>query len=154
MKERALAGFTLVELVMVIVLIATLAVLSIGLFAGRSAFSPLLAQQQLSSAVLLAQQAGLAGNGANTLTVTQGADNFVFSIQDTDPSPAVEVHRFSIAREGTSLNLSGGQFQASFDDFGRPSTSYSLPFTFIFTGDSTYRVCLSSLGAVYGGGCQ
>ena len=55
------SGFTLVELVMVIILIGVLSVLGIGLFTRSSAFSPLLATQQLQSAALLAQQAALAG---------------------------------------------------------------------------------------------
>ena len=63
------SGFTLVELVMVIILIGVLSALGVGLFASRSAFSPLLATQQLASATLLAQQAALAGNSSNSLTI-------------------------------------------------------------------------------------
>ncbi len=150
MSERILApsrGFTLVELVMVIILIGILSALGIGLFAGRSAFSPLLAQQQLASSVLLAQQAGLAGNGADALTVTQASDDFVFTISG-GPEPV----EFRIARAGTSLAVAGASFPLSFDDLGRPSLAGNAQFT--FTGDSTYRVCLSSLGAVYAGSCQ
>ena len=58
------SGFTLVELVTVLILIGVLSALGVGLFASRSAFSPLLATQQLASATLLAQQAALAGNPA------------------------------------------------------------------------------------------
>ncbi|MDX1635340.1 MAG: type II secretion system protein [Marinobacter sp.] len=141
------SGFTLVELVMVLILIGILSALGIGLFAGRSAFSPLLAQQQLASSVLLAQQAGLAGNGADALSVTQASDDFVFTITG-GPEPV----EFRIAREGTSLAVSGASFPLSFDDLGRPSLAGNAQFT--FTGDSTYRVCLSSLGAVYAGNCQ
>ena len=54
---RGSRGFTLVELITVIALIGVLSALGIGLFARSSAFSPLLATQQLASATLLAQQA-------------------------------------------------------------------------------------------------
>ncbi len=142
------SGFTLVELIMVLVLIGILSALGIGLFAGRSAFSPLLAQQQLASSVLLAQQAGLAGNGANALTVTQAADDFVFAIRDSGATVQV----FRIARAGTCLSSPGVSFPITFNSNGSPDTSGNAEFT--FSGDSTYIVCLSSLGAVYAGTCQ
>lgn len=142
------SGFTLVELIMVLVLIGILSALGIGLFAGRSAFSPLLAQQQLASSVFLAQQAGLAGNGANALTVTQAADDFVFAIRDSGAT----VQEFRIARAGTSLSSPGVSFPITFNSNGSPDTSGNAEFT--FSGDSTYIVCLSSLGAVYAGTCQ
>ena len=74
------SGFTLVELVMVIILIGVLSALGVGLFASRSAFSPLLATQQLASATLLAQQAALAGNPSNSLSIAQSAEHFRFTV--------------------------------------------------------------------------
>ena len=142
-----LKGFTLVELVMVIILIGVLSALGIGLFASRSAFSPLLATQQLASATLLAQQAALAGNEAGSLSVTQGADDFVFTVGPGTPSE----RKFRMSRNGTGLSVSGASFPISFSDLGRPDTSGDVLFT--FSGNSTFTVCLSSLGAVYGGGC-
>ncbi|PPI83607.1 type II secretion system protein [Marinobacter maroccanus] len=141
------SGFTLVELVMVITLIGVLSALGIGLFASRSAFSPLLAIQQLASVTLLAQQAALAGNEAGSLSVTQGADDFVFTVGPGTPSE----REFRMSRNGTGLSVSGASFPISFNDLGRPDTSGDVLFT--FSGDSTFTVCLSSLGAVYGGGC-
>ncbi|WP_404368100.1 Tfp pilus assembly protein FimT/FimU [Marinobacter sp.] len=145
--SRAL-GFTLVELVMVLILIGVISALGVGLFAGRSAFSPLLATQQLASSVLLAQQAGLAGNGASELSVTQSTNDFLFTIRNSG-SVAQE---FRIAREGTSLSVSGASFPISFNADGIPDTGGNAQLT--FTGDSIYSVCLSSLGAVYAGSCQ
>ncbi|SFR85041.1 MSHA pilin protein MshC [Marinobacter daqiaonensis] len=141
------SGFTLVELVMVITLIGVLSVLGIGLFAGHSAFSPLLATQQLSSATLLAQQAALAGNEASSLSVTQGTDDFVFTV---GPGTASE-REFRIGRHGTAFSVSGATLPIDFDNMGRPETGGNVQFA--FSGESTFTVCLSSLGAVYGGGC-
>lgn len=141
------SGFTLVELVMVIILIGVLSALGIGLFASRSAFSPLLATQQLASATLLAQQAALAGNEAGSLSVTQGADDFVFTVGPGTPTE----REFRMSRNGTGLSVSGASFPISFNDLGRPDTSGDVLFT--FSGDSAFTVCLSSLGAVYGGSC-
>ena len=69
------SGFTLVELVMVIILIGVLSALGVGLFARSSAFSPLLAAQQLESATLLAQQAALAGNTTTTNTINNNPNH-------------------------------------------------------------------------------
>ncbi|WP_394133342.1 Tfp pilus assembly protein FimT/FimU [Marinobacter nauticus] len=139
------SGFTLVELVMVIILIGVLSALGVGLFARSSAFSPLLAAQQLESATLLAQQAALAGNTSqNTLTVTSTSDEFLFAVGSREP--------FRIDSGGTSLSVTGATFPITFDYFGRPETSGNTV-QFTFSGESTFRVCLSPLGAIYRGPC-
>ncbi|ERS88649.1 hypothetical protein Q672_00220 [Marinobacter sp. EVN1] len=138
-------GFTLVELVMVIILIGVLSALGVGLFARSSAFSPLLATQQLESATLLAQQAALAGNTTqNTLTVTSTSSEFLFTVGSREP--------FRIDSGGTSLSVTGATFPITFDYFGRPETSGNTV-QFTFSGESTFRVCLSPLGAIYRGPC-
>lgn len=150
------AGFTLVELVIVIILIGVLSALGIGLFTTRSAFSPLLATQQLSSATLLAQQAALAGNTSNRVVIRQLPGELQFDAGG---------NTFALAREGASLSyrVSGGVFSAvpavgltvSFDDMGRvaaPAARENLEFR--ISGASQFELCLSSLGAVYPGVCQ
>jgi MSHA pilin protein MshC len=142
-------GFTLVELVMVLVLVGVFSALGIGLFASRSAFSPLLATQQLASATLLAQQAALAGNPASTLIIEQQTDDFRFTVGPGTSSPRV----FEISREGTSLSASGGlPVTLTFGADGMPVSRKNLSLT--FSGDSSFQTCISSLGAVYAGGCQ
>lgn len=149
------SGFTLVELVMVIILIGVLSALGIGLFASRSAFSPLLATQQLASATLLAQQAALAGNTSDSVTIRQTADELVFLAASS---------RFSLQRNGATLAYSvGGDpftivpnagFTVGFDELGRveaPTPRTSIDFR--VTGDSAFNLCLSSLGAVFEGAC-
>ncbi len=141
------SGFTLVELVMVIILIGVLSALGIGLFAGRSAFSPILATQQLSSATLLAQQAALAGNSGGSLTISQDSENFTFTVG------AGPLRVFSMPREGTSLAVAGGlPLTIDFDALGTPVSGANINLT--FSGDSSFQTCISSLGAVYRGNCQ
>ncbi len=142
------SGFTLVELVMVIILIGVLSALGIGLFASRSAFSPLLATQQLASATLLAQQAALAGNPAGTVTIEQTADDFVFTVG----AGTANARAFSLERAGTSLGGASLPLTLSFDRDGTLVSGSNVALT--FTGDSTYQTCISSLGAVYRGTCQ
>ena len=148
--------FTLVELVMVIILIGVLSALGIGLFTRSSAFSPLLATQQLASATLLAQQAALAGNPSNAVTIRQTSNTLEFEAADS---------LFSIRREGASMAYQGagqsgltsipdGGFTINFDPMGRlaaPFGGQSLQFQ--ISGDSDFTLCLSSLGAVYQDSC-
>ena len=150
-------GFTLVELVMVITLIGVLTVLGIGLFTRSSAFSPLLASQQLASATLLAQQAALAGNSANTVAISRDTRNFRFSAAGSS---------FSIRHEGANMSyrpvsqtaaspVTSTNTQIAFDRMGRLAAPVSgQDIEFRISGDSNFTLCLSSLGAVYQGACQ
>ena len=141
-------GFTLVELVMVIILIGILSLLGIGLFVGKSAFSPLLASQQLASATRLAQQAALAGADHGSLTVRQSASQFEFVVGEGTAA----AQTFSLAREGANLSASTGlPVTIAFDTLGRPASRQNMTFT--FSSDSSFQICLSSLGAVYEGAC-
>ena len=152
------SGFTLVELVMVIILIGVLSVLGIGLFAGRSAFSPLLATQQLASATLLAQQAALAGNPSNTVTILQnsGVLEFIgggstFSIDRNGASIGYRVPDQS----GAFTTITSSGYPIGFDDMGRVAAPTERQVTeFRISGDSQFYLCLSSLGAVYQGRCD
>ncbi len=142
------SGFTLVELVMVIILIGVVSVLGVGLFASRSAFSPLLATQQLAAATLLAQQAALAGNPGGSLRVEQAAGEFRFVVGAGTPAARI----FELPREGTSLSVGGAlPLTINFAPDGAPQSGADTEF--VFGGQSSFSTCLSSLGAVYRGPC-
>ncbi|RBP20554.1 MSHA pilin protein MshC [Marinobacter pelagius] len=149
-------GFTLIELIMVIILMGVLSALGIGLFARSPTFSPMLAVQQLSSATLLAQQAALAGNPSNRVVIRQLADELQFEAAGES---------FTLEREGASLSYraNGGPFATipatgltvSFNGLGRIAAPVAREnIDFRITGVSQYDLCLSSLGAVYQGTCQ
>lgn len=153
--HRSSAGFTLVELVMTIVLIGILSAVGVGLFASRSAFSPLLVTQQLASATLLAQQAALAGNVSSTVTIEQTSDTLTFRAAGAE---------FSLPRSGATLayraagnpftDVPAGGLDIGFSPMGRVAAPVARTnMDFRITGESTFNLCLSSLGAVFGGAC-
>ena len=140
---------------MALILVGALSATAIGLLTGRSAFSPFLATQQLSSATLLAQQAALAGNTATTLVVRQTSDDITFTALSS---------QFRLPRNGATMSyrVAGGAFAPvpaggltiGFDDFGRVAVPVARRnIDFRITGESTYNLCLSSLGAVFAGAC-
>ncbi|MGB1949809.1 MAG: prepilin-type N-terminal cleavage/methylation domain-containing protein [Marinobacter sp.] len=142
------SGFTLVELVMVIILIGALSALGVGLFASRSAFSPLLATQQLAAATLLAQQAALAGNPGGSLRIEQASDEFRFVVGAGTPAARI----FELPREGASLSV-GGSLPLIINFAPDGATQSGTDTEFVFSGQSSFSTCLSSLGAVYRGPC-
>ena len=152
------SGFTLVELVMVIILIGVLSVLGIGLFTRSSAFSPLLATQQLASATLLAQQAALAGNPSNAVTIKPNAGNLEFTAGSSTFS--IDSNGTSIAsrrvNQTTAFTQISSDYTVGFDGMGWVEAPNARePVEFRISGDNTfYFICLSALGAVYQGKCD
>jgi len=147
---------------MVIILIGVLSALGIGLFTRSSAFSPMLATQQLASATLLAQQAALAGNpnpSYKSVIIGENSGDLEFSVGGS---------KFSIESNGASIAFrlvdqtpafspitSTHPYTIGFDDMGRVSSlDPREPIEFRISGDSTHFMCVSALGAVYQGQCD
>jgi len=142
---------------MVIILIGVLSALGIGLFTRSSAFSPMLATQQLASATLLAQQAALAGNPSNIVAFSRDAssDELVLDVGSS--------YDFAIDLKGADVGYrtsSGSSFitlgshSIQFDRKGwvdNPGVGPETTEFRILGGSSTtgFFICISSLGAVY-----
>ena len=166
-KPLKSCGFTLVELVMVIILIGVLSALGIGLFTRSSAFSPLLATQQLQSATLLAQQAALAGNPSKQVKFSRDSDELKLEVGEVGEigSFAIDLKGAKVGyrtSEGASFNTLGSH-SIKFDKkgwvdnpgVGRETTEFRISGD---SGSTAFYICVSSLGAVYQvpgeGGCH
>ena len=141
-------GFTIVELVTVIILIGVLSALGVGLFTRSSAFSPLLATQQLQSATLLAQQAALAGK-INPHVEIAGT-TFRAKFEEENGSVST-IQSFSLNGEDFTVNSPSSliyfsALAASVDSSG--STLGATPIEILKDG-TRFVLCISSLGAVY-----
>ena len=139
-------GFTLVELVTVLLILGVLSVLGIGVFAERSGFTPLLAKQQLASAASLAQQGALAGTPGDSMTISQTSGEITFTV---GPGTVSE-KTFSLVSEGVTFS---GPPQLAFEKNGSLASGANRELTFS-GNDISYTTCISSLGAVYRGSCQ
>lgn len=153
MKENQ-TGFTLVELVMVIVLLGILSVGVMSLFASRTGYSTFIAKDQFISTALLAQQTALATPDTVVLRVALNGVNWDISVIKND----VPIHQQAVERAGASLRINGvllaGTVDFTFDQAANltPRNNHNL----VFDGDNDYTVCLSSAGFAYesnAGGC-
>tara|TARA_R110001592_G_scaffold363077_1_gene680043 strand:+ start:8337 stop:8825 length:489 start_codon:yes stop_codon:yes gene_type:complete len=149
-------GFTLIELVMVIVLLGILSYGATGLFSSKSSYAEYFAKEQLISQGLLAQQIAF-GMSATTNPVSlvisrDGAGLTTFSLNKTGQTALPEILDASLSSpliDGTAL-ANGASFTFTWNSQGGLSdnTNHSV----VFVGDKTYRVCFSSSGYVYGSG--
>ena len=157
--NRQQLGFTLVELVMVVVLLGLLSFGGVSLFASRSEYSNFIAKDLLISQALLAQQIALGkSNTLNpaSLTISNASDVWSFNIQKAvgtnPPSVSVESDGNVLQVDGVTLNSGGSQ---TFTWTGGAALSDGNDHVIRFVGDRTFLVCLSSQGYAYegNGGC-
>lgn len=157
--NRQQLGFTLVELVMVVVLLGLLSYGGVSLFASRSEYSNFIAKDLLISQALLAQQIAL-GNSSTvnpvSLTISNVSDVWNFGVQkvgSTNPPPvSVESDGNILQVDGVTLGSGSSQ---TFTWTGDAVLSDGNDHVIRFAGDRTFSVCLSSQGYAYegSGGC-
>jgi len=152
-KPSAHNGFTLIELVTVIVLIGILSALGIGLLASPGGYSASLARDQFVSTALLAQKHALAAGPSVTVSLSLGRNNEGLTFKVThhfeDEPPNIVVER---PVDGSGLEVNPGSLSLDYDSTG--SLSGSVPQDVTFTSGSSHKVCISSLGFPYTGSCQ
>lgn len=141
-------GFTLVELVMVMILIGVLSALGIGLFTRSSAFSPLLATQQLQSATLLAQQAALAGKSKSRVEIVGTKFKTAF---DKENGSSATIQSFDL--DGENFSTSPSNVTIYFNKLAVPTnasgTRLNATSIEISKDGIQFALCISSWGAVY-----
>lgn len=150
-----LRGFTLVELVIVISLIAILSATASGLFLQTDRFATLGAREQLVSTAILAQKKALANvvsGSPVSLTVSQSSTEWQFTV--SQGGAAFEPRRAE--RAGASLVISGSNLadgasvSISFDE--NAETGASTQFSFV--ADNSHSLCIADSGFSYIGTCQ
>jgi len=153
-NTNAQQGFTLIELVMVLVVISLLSYSGISLFTSQSVYAGYVAKDVLISQSLLAQQVALGSSGvANPVSLTVSVnsdDDWVFAIQKTgvtNPDPVI-VESSGNRMQVDSVNFSSGDSQ-TFTWTNTASLSDATSHTVRFTGQNNFRVCFSPQGYVY-----
>ena len=151
--ESRQKGFTLIELVMVIVLLGILSIGVSGLFSSKSSYAEYIAKEQLIAQGLLAQQIAFGMSAASdpvSLSINRAAGGQTsFSLIKAGQPPLTETLDSSLnsplidgaaLANGASVTFTWNSKAGLSDD-----TNHSVT----FVGDKSYRVCFSASGYVY-----
>ncbi|KZZ41521.1 hypothetical protein A3755_23355, partial [Oleiphilus sp. HI0085] len=164
-KQTNQHGFTLIELVMVIVLIGVLSVGANSLFSSKDSYADYLAKERLLSLGLLAQQLALgvsaqevqiagaapipSGDPAEIQFIRTAGGDLHFTLlkhqqsvqtyQLETPLPTISIDGLALAL-GATVSLAWDQ-TASMDDAANHNVT--------IVGTKTHRICFSSSGFVY-----
>ena len=149
--DRA-SGFTLLELVIVIVLVGVLAISASSRFATTSDYRLRITQENIISALSLAQQLAMAGHDSE-FSITNGSPQ-TFRVRYGTPLNNYEVGSISYpVTVFGGITLSPSAIGIDFNNrLGQPNTISVTPSTPIVTISDTGRsvgVCLSSSGYAY-----
>jgi len=140
---------------MVILLIGVLAAVSSSLFTRQQSFSAFAARDQLVAVALLAQKRALANvntTNAVTLTLLQGADDWTLTLAQgatTYPPRVVERAGAALSINGAVLT-NGNSHIVTFNSDAETGANRQ----FVFSGDNSHSLCITSTGFAYIGTCQ
>ena len=158
------SGFTLVELVLTIVILAILSVLAIGLFASKDSYTARATADQILAQARLAQQVAL-GRSLNintSFTVARSGDSLTLSVtQDTYSSIRnADAQSVTVSWKEAGTTACGGgstaDFTVQFDRNGDALSPGGNPVNTLVcvVGSQTIPICISSLGYAYEGVCD
>jgi len=149
-------GFTLIELVMVIVIIGILSYGAVSLYSSRDAYAGFIAKDLLVSNGLLAQQIALGMSGVATSVslkvehaIVDDTDSWKFTLKKENQETKITSQPTSggsLIIDGTTIGLNSSQ---TFTWDTNASLTDGANHAIHFVNDSTYRVCISSSGYTY-----
>ncbi len=164
-------GFTLIELVIVIVLITIVGSLGIGLLSGTGAYDARLAADQWLASLRLSQKLALLRQDADnlfTVTVTQSSNEWLLLSSHGSTS----VNNINISRDRITLHASNSDFSSSctvlpvaafpmvfyFNGYGDQVDVSRVQLTqnqrLCFVAGQTKELCISPSGYAYNGSCK
>ncbi|ELV8718936.1 prepilin-type N-terminal cleavage/methylation domain-containing protein [Vibrio vulnificus] len=161
MIKRAQAGFTLVELIVVILLISIVSAYAASRYLGTGSFSAYAAQEQAISIIRQLQVYRMQSNSTNSanpnfeLTASGGCLGSSAGCSAAATPQAAESRSDVMRLDGVSVSSTISPIR--FDLRGNPlqtngSVLNSVTITFTASGESA-SVCINSQGYVSGGGC-
>ncbi|MCG6306007.1 prepilin-type N-terminal cleavage/methylation domain-containing protein [Vibrio vulnificus] len=161
MIKRAQAGFTLVELIVVILLLSIVSAYAASRYIGTGSFSAYAAQEQAISIIRQLQVYRMQSNTTNSansnfeLTASGGCLGSTAGCSAAATPQAAESRSDVMRLDGVSVSSTISPIR--FDLRGNPlqtngSALNSVTITFTASGESA-SVCINSQGYVSGGGC-
>ena len=170
MQYRNEDGFTLIELISVIVILGILATTSLGLFSKKESFEARVVANQLIASLHLGQQLALSRENQPagvpvSVIISQTGSEWSFGIWDLDASVAgnLAFDSASVERSDTVLRVSTADFTSSCTSLPA-SNSFTISYDsdgnlsgagrtrLCVVGEQTIQICITSLGFAYEGG--
>ncbi|NOH64586.1 type II secretion system protein [Vibrio sp. RE88] len=157
MNAKPCRGFTLIELIMVIVLLAVVSVYAASRYVGKSSFDAQLMEEAVLSSLRLTQLRAMNRNSLCGRWIVSGnqAIDMAASIMSgacttTFPANTNDSSFVDANEDGVSLTISSGDF-IDFDSLGRPSQCSANACTVTIQGQSgTSRfICINSEGGIF-----
>ena len=164
-------GFTLIELIVVIILISILSTLGVGLMSGTDQYAARLASDRWLTGLRLAQRLSLQKqNPTNLLSISISQSTDLWSVSIDQAS--VMISEFDIERERLSIHTSTSDFSSGcsalplmsfpqllyFNGYGNLVNSSRAQLTenqrLCFVGAQTMELCISPSGYSYEGSCS
>ncbi|MDX1695076.1 MAG: prepilin-type N-terminal cleavage/methylation domain-containing protein [Ketobacteraceae bacterium] len=153
---REANGFTLIELISVIIILGILTVSTVGVFSDKDEYGAPVVKNQLLSSLRLSQQLALSRQDLTTstpvtLSVSQSGDNWVFTLWDSDPSGAgaTPFKTTTIERNESTLAASTSDFTSTCASL---ATTNAFNVTFDGNGDllsgNRMRICVSGMNQI------
>ena len=168
-KRTTMQGFTLIELISVIIILGILSATATGLFSAKSDFESAIVKNQLLSSLRLTQQLSLSRQNLTTavpatLMISEASDIWSFNVWDSNPAISGNSAFATDTIDGgnVTLRFSTADFLSACSSLAT-STSYSVSYDgdgnllsgarlrICIVGEQTYQVCVSSLGFAYEG---
>ena len=171
--QRSARGFTIVELIAVLLLLGILAATATSRMVGGNAYAPALVTEQLIALGRFAQQTALSRqDAAVSLDVDQSAGDWRFRVRVDDGVATITAREERAEIRNTSVVVANGALTASlgaaaplhlaFDGLGSLASGSiaatnldpSLGVGIGASGDTTSTVCIGSTGHAYRGNCS
>jgi MSHA pilin protein MshC len=168
---KATKGFTLIELIVVIIVISILSTVGISLLSGSDQYTARLASDRWLAGLRLAQRFSLQKQSASNLvvlTVSNSASQWTMSIDQG----VTNLSQFSVDKEGllayasttdfsaacNSLPLLTFPFRLNFNGYGDSVSGSRVQVStnqrICFVGATTQQLCISPSGYAYEGLCE
>ncbi|TVP57686.1 MAG: type II secretion system protein [Halomonadaceae bacterium] len=143
--RRRTQGFTLIELVMVLVLVGILSAVGIGLFSSPGGYSAGAARDQFVSSANLATKLAQSRSGSAdtiSLTIEEDASEWRFIVNPGQRTKSASRRNATLSSPLMTLNYETG---------GRLNPPQNR--SFVFSANSDHRACVLASGFAYAGGC-
>ncbi|MBD1389865.1 prepilin-type N-terminal cleavage/methylation domain-containing protein [Neiella sp. HB171785] len=139
-------GFTLVELVVVIIVLGVISVVAAPRFIGSQGFDEIALRDEVMQRLRAVQLSAMNGVAADCHALVINSDEFGVSVMDADPCPGTLEHVTDYSQTG--LSISQGIF--GFDRLGRPTDSCNGGCNIEIIGTTTETITIESEGFIHG----